>query len=308
MRILISGSSGFLGKNLQKYIKDNKISHDFLFPSSKAFDCLNIDNMRNYIENKKIDVIVHMAAKCGGILANKNSPADFLRDNTQMGLNIYECAREYGIQKVYSLGSVCSYPVNCPTPFKEKDLWNGSPEITNAAYGQSKRTLLMLSQTYREQYGIGGAFFLPANLYGSYDHFDLKNSHVIPALINKFVNAKEKNIDKVDIWGDGSPSREFLYAPDLCEAIIKAIDLNIDENEPINIGNGKEVVISDLAETIKKLVGFEGKIVYTGEVSNGQPRRRLDVSRAKKILGFKAKTKLEKGLQETIKYYQSTKI
>ncbi len=307
--VVITGSSGFLGKNLQEYIKSSNLKDfNFLFPKSKDFNCLDLDNMRNYIENKRVDIVIHLAAKCGGILANKNSPADFLRDNTLMGLNIYEIAREYNIQRVYSLGSVCSYPVNCPVPFKETDIWNGPAESTNFPYGQAKRTLMMLSQTYREQYGVGGAFFLPANLYGSFDHFDLKNSHVIPALINKFVNATATNQKEVNCWGTGMISREFLYAKDCCSAIIQALQLNLDEKDPINLGNGKEIFIKELAETIAKLTGYKGKVVFTGEVSDGQPRRCLDVSRSKKILKWKAQTSLKKGLEETIKYFNSIKI
>lgn len=308
-QILITGGGGFLGKNLQRYIKKHKLNkiYNFLFPSSKEFNCLDLTNMHQYVESK-IDVIVHMAAKCGGILANKNSPADFIRDNTQMALNIYEFARHQEVKTVYSLGSVCSYPLNCPIPFKEKDLWNGAAEPTNFPYGQSKRTLLMLGQTYREQYGIGGAHLIPANMMGEFDNFDLTTSHVIPALIHKFINAKEKNLPEVNVWGDGSASREFLFAEDCCEAIIKSIQIELNERDPINIGNGKEVVISDLAELIKTLVGFEGSIVYTGEVSNGQPRRCLDVSGAEKLLGWKAKTPLTDSLSKVINYYNLSKV
>lgn len=652
--ILFTGANGFLGRNFQDFVKNNKLSekYNFLFPSSKQFNCLDMDNMRIFLESKKIDIIIHAAAICGGILANKNSPAQFLRDNTQMSINIYECAREYMIDKVYSLGTVCSYPMNCPIPFNEKDIWNGQPEITNMPYGVAKRTLLMLSQTYRQQYNIGGAHLIPANMYGkcfsadtlvatptgfknikdfksgdlvyglnpqthnveiekvthtqvtttnefinfsgsiidfkvtpehkiyyktntnfqkkeasyfieragkshgqirfasnnalvsqveysdeidlseyidsgheikngmvrdhkhshshwipikyktkdffeflgfymsegsqangtnqisisqnqnvnkytcaqienllkrmnlpiqndserfyfssrlwcnfikknnigysdekhipqkflhaplelletiffsmmmgdgnksfsrystkscklkdqiillsmvlgiqigkiyqergcwritfrkfkkpavkykniSYevlnepekvycitteknhiiyagrnnkfgwigqcDHFDLINSHVIPALINKFTTAKKENLEEVKCWGTGGKdaSREFLFAEDCCAAIMQAVILEVDEHEPINIGNGKEIYISDLANQIAQLINYKGKITFTGEVSNGQPRRCLNVSRAKKILQWKAKTNLKSGLIKTIEWYSA---
>jgi GDP-L-fucose synthase len=205
---------------------------------------------------------------------------------------------------VYTLGSVCSYPLNCPTPFKEDDIFNGYPESTNAPYGQAKRTLMMLGNTYREQYGIAGAHLIPVNLFGPHDHFDLVNSHVIPALINKFVNAVDKGLSTVRCWGTGLATREFFYAEDAAKAIVSAVYQSLDTELPINLGTGKEISIKELAHLIAKLVGFDGEVLFTGEVSDGQPKRRLDVSRAKEMLNFEADTNLLTGLVKTITWYQ----
>jgi len=237
-------------------------------------------------------------------LANKNSPADFLRDNTQMALNIYEAAREHHIKYVYSLGSVCAYPKYCPIPFREDDIWNGAAEETNFPYGQAKRTLLMLGQTYRQQYQLGGAHLIPVNMYGEYDNFDLTNSHVIPALIRKVHHASKNHLPTVECWGTGEATREFLYAGDAAEAIVKAINMQLDTNLPINLGTGTDISIKELAVLIATLMDYKGELVFTGEVSDGQPKRVLDVSRAKKILDWKANTSFLEGLLRTISWYR----
>ena len=293
MRIFITGGTGFLGKHVFEEFSKNET----FAPSSKEVDCLEAKELNYFVYKYKPDVILHMAASCGGILANQNSPADFLRDNTQMALNIYEAARNNDIKYVYSLGSVCMYPKFCPVPFKEDDIWNGPAEETNFPYGQAKRTLLMLSQTYRNQYEIKGAHLIPVNLYGPYDHFDLTNSHVIPALINKFTNASKNNLPFVECWGSGEATREFLFAEDAAEAISKTVLTGFDSNLPINLGTGTDISIKDLASLIKELTEFKGDIKFTGEVSDGQPKRLLDVSRAKKLLNWTAKTSLRKGRQ-----------
>lgn len=302
-RVLITGGTGFLGKHLQeKFLNHPEI--DPIFIGSKDYNLIDSDQVAEAFAEYAPHVVLHCAAVCGGILANKNRPADFIRDNTQMALNVYEIARLTEVQKVYSLGSVCAYPLHCPVPFKEDDIWNGKPEITNFPYAQAKRTLLLLSQSYREQYGIGGAHLIPVNLFGPSDHFDLINSHVIPALINKFVNAVKEKKQTVECWGTGEATREFLYAGDAAEAIVKAITSKLDTDLPINLGTGKDISIKDLAYLIGSLTGFTGQIIFNGQVSDGQPKRRLDVSRAKQLLDFEAKTSLRDGLINTIEWYR----
>jgi len=306
--VLCTGATGFLGKHVQDtfepYIVNNDYFVAFLGSNGGRGDLASPALAYDVFSRYEPDVVVHMAAVCGGILANKNAPAKFLSTNLQMGLNIFELAVQFKVKYVYTLGSVCSYPKYCPVPFKEDDIWNGYPEETNAPYGFAKKGLLMLGNTYREQYGVRGAHLIPVNLYGPYDHFDLVNSHVIPALINKFTDAIQNNKDTVYCWGTGAASREFLYAGDAAKAIVQAVTTGLDTELPINIGTGDEITIKDLAYLIAKLTGFEGNIEFTGEVSDGQPKRRLDVSRAKEIMGFEAKTKLLEGLVRTISWYQ----
>lgn len=324
MKILVTGGHGFLGKHITKEL----IKHGYdiydgyaLFnqpwqkpqdkevwrPGRVDFDATSQLSADWGVQAFQPDVILHMAALCGGILANKNSPADFLHKNVDMSSNIFHAAHKHGCKRVYTLGSVCAYPKHCPTPFKEDDLWNGYPEETNAPYGMSKRLLLMLGQTYRQQYGIGGVHFIPVNMYGEHDHFDLTNSHVIPALIRKFDTAIEKNLSTVECWGTGEATREFLYAGDAAEAIIKAINNELDTSLPINLGTGKDISIKDLSHLIGDLSGFTGEIVFNGAVSDGQPRRMLDVSRAKDMMGWAAKTDLKTGLLKTIQWFRENK-
>lgn len=306
MRILVTGGTGFLGKHVSAEL--NKSNNDIFTPSSKDLDLTNRRKTELYINDLKPDAILHMAALCGGILANKNSPADFLHKNVDMGSNIYYAAMQVGCKKIYSLGSVCGYPKYCPTPFQEDNLWNGYPEETNAPYGMSKRLLLMMHQTYRAQYGFKGAHLIPVNLYGEYDHFDLVNSHVIPALINKFTTAVKNNSPYVECWGTGEATREFLYAGDAAAAISKAVLTDFDSDLPINLGTGKEISIKDLAHLIKDLTGYTGDIVFNGTVSDGQPKRMLDVSRAKELLGWTADTSLRSGIAKTISWYLDSHV
>jgi nucleoside-diphosphate-sugar epimerase len=315
VKIVVTGASrnSFLGWHVRKAFApykaagpEDKFKHYIIYTGSE-YNLVECSHTRQLFIDHQPDVVVHMAAKCGGILANKNSPADFLSDNTYMSLNMYAVAREMQLKRMYTLGSVCSYPKHCPVPFQEDDLFNGYPEETNAPYGQSKRTLLMLGQTYREQYDIGGAHLIPVNMYGENDHFDLTNSHVIPALINKFINAKENDLPSVPVWGTGDATREFLYAGDCAEAIVKAVMTGLDTPDPINIGTGKDISIKDLAYLLRQIIEYTGEIVFTGEVSDGQPERRLDVSRAKDVLGFEAQTDLEDGLKKTIAWYMKNR-
>lgn len=323
MKILVTGATGFLGQHIIEEFKavnmsswlvnealnlDDKYKYyDVVSVGSKQCNLTNANDTERLFKEHKPDIVLHAAALCGGILANKNSPADFIHVNTMMGLNIFKTALKFGTEYVYTLGSVCAYPELCPTPFKEENIWSGYPEKTNAPYGMAKRMLLMLQNSYREQYGIKGAHLIPINLYGKNDHFDLVNSHVVPALINKFVNAIQKNLPTVECWGTGEATRELFYVEDAARVIVKAIEQKLDTELPINLGTGVNIPIKGLAELIAKLTGFTGEIVFTGEVSDGQLKRRLDVSRAKAMLGWEAEVNLEDGLKRTIEWYRENK-
>lgn len=301
-KLLIIGGNGFLGKHIQKELH-NLTGYEIAVPTSKELNLLDNSNTLQYLEYSKPDVVLFAAAVCGGIGINSKRPGDFIYLNTQMGLNIFDACIRSGVKRLYTLGSVCSYPVNCPTPFREDDIWNGYPELTNSPYGIAKRHLMVMGNAYRSQFGLGGAHLIPVNLYGEEDHFDLDNSHVIPALIRKFINAVDNNLPEVYCWGTGVATREFLYAGDAAKAIVKAIDCGLDTELPINLGTGEDISIKDLAELIKELTGYNGKIIFTGEVSDGQPKRLLDVSRAKELLQFTANTDLKSGIIKTIKWY-----
>jgi GDP-L-fucose synthase len=303
--ILITGGTGFLGKHLLPKLQSH--GYDIWAPSSKELDLLDNEQAFHQIYSYKPDIILHMAAICGGILANKNSPADFLHKNVDMASVVFHAAKEIKCQRVYTLGSVCAYPKFCPTPFKEENLWNGYPEETNAPYGMAKRLQLLLGQTYRQQYGIGGAHLIPVNMYGEYDHFDLTNSHVIPALIHKFDLGNMHKRPFVPCWGTGEATREFLYAGDAADAITKVITTDFDSPLPINLGTGKNISIKELASLIGRLMNYQEEIRFTEEVSDGQPDRLLDVSRAKELLGWTAQVSLKEGLKRTIEWYYQNK-
>jgi GDP-L-fucose synthase len=305
MKILVTGGTGFLGKHVQQAF--SKSRNELWFPSSKDLNLLDSRASEEAIAYIQPDTILHMAAVCGGILANKNSPADFLHKNLDMASNIFHAARKVGCKNVFTLGSVCAYPKNCRTPFIEANLWDGYPEETNAPYGIAKRVLLMLGKTYREQYGIGGTHLIPVNMYGEHDHFDLTNSHVIPALIRKFDNAITNNLPEVECWGTGKATREFLYAGDCAQAIVRAVESGLTADEPINLGMGKDITIEDLASLVAELTGYLGKIKFTGEVSDGQPKRLLSVYRAQSLLDWNANTTLRDGLVRTIRWYRANK-
>lgn len=305
MTIFITGGNGFLGKHVKNLMSYAKIP--YVAPKSSQLNLLNFDKLCNYLDAYQPTSILHMGAICGGIVKNSHVPADFLRDNTQMALNIYESARRCNIKNIYSLGSVCMYPLHCPAPFKEDDIWNGPAEPTNFPYGQAKRTLMMLGQTYRQQYGFIGAHLIPVNMYGIYDSFDDEKSHVIPALIKKFIHAKENNLPYIELLGSGRATREFLFAQDAASAIVKVVSTNFDCDLPINLGVGKDISIKDLASLIKKLTECNVEIIFRDDGLDGQPKRLLDVSRAKSLLNWEATTSLTDGLKQTIEWYQANK-
>ena len=298
-KILITGSAGFLGHHLVSRLKD---SYDLLLPSSSEVNIKDWEEVYDYISDNAPDTIIHLAAVCGGIGANQKSPADFFWQNSLMGLNILGASSHFKIKKLITLGSVCSYPKFTPVPFKEEDIWNGYPEETNAPYGIAKKNLLVGCQTFNEQHGDNFIHLIPVNMYGEYDDFDPQSSHVIPALLRKFIEGKENKSSHIEVWGDGSASREFLYAGDCAEAIALAIE-NYNSPEPLNIGTGEEILIKDLVHMIRDVVGFKGEVVFDPTKPNGQPRRCLDTSRAKKELNFTATTSFEEGLLKTYNWY-----
>ena len=307
-KLLITGSGGFLGKHVKKSAYFNNFNHDtnfeILIPRSKDLDMTDQDCVMSYFDQHKPDIVLHMAAFCGGIGLNKKQPADLTHLNLKMGTNLFDAVHKYKPEYLYTLGSVCAYPMYCPIPFKEEDILKGQAEPTNAGYGFAKKALFMLQQEFRKQYGLKGAHLVPVNMYGEYDHFDLENSHVIPALINKFDTAIKEGKPSVECWGTGEATREFLYAGDAAEVIVKAVFNRMDISEPVNLGTGRDISIKDLAYLIAEIVDFNGDIVFTGEVSDGQPKRRLDVTRAKEVLGWEAKIGLKEGLKRTVNWYR----
>lgn len=298
-RVVVTGGDGFLGRHLVAKIKAKKPKSIFVpkitqYDLRKYEDCLKVA--------KKGDVVIHLAANVGGIGYNREFPATLFDDNILMGTFMMMAGRAAKVKKYVALGTICAYPKFTPVPFKEKDLWMGYPEETNAPYGLAKKMQLVQAQAYRQQYGFNAIFLLPVNLYGPGDNFNPKSSHVIPALIRKFVEAERKNKKEVVVWGTGGASREFIYVDDASEAILLATE-KYNKSDPVNIGAGFEITIKDLVVLIQKLTGFSGKIVWDKTKPDGQPRRMLDVSLAKKEFGFKAKTKFENGLRETIGWY-----
>ena len=309
MKVLVTGGTGFLGRNISRHLPKFLSEHtEILIRSigSDPYDLRCQQACRKAIEYYQPDVIVHAAGSVGGIGANQENHGKFMYENLVMGANMIERARLYSDKykpiKFILLGTVCAYPKFTPVPFKEEELWNGYPEETNAPYGIAKKALMKLLDTYHEQYGMNGVNLIPVNMYGPHDHFNLTSSHVIPALILKFYNAMRNHEREVTLWGTGTVSREFLYAPDCCEAIALAIQNDIGP-EPINIGSGSEITIGNLATEIAEQMGFEGDILYDTSKPDGQPRRCLDVSKAKEKLGFEAKTDLQTGLQRTIEWF-----
>lgn len=300
-KYLLTGGSGFLGKYVySKLIQRGVDKKNIIIPRSSEYDLRKWDNCIRLLEN--VDIVIHLAANVGGIGYNIKYPGTLFYDNAVMGIQLMEAARQKNIEKFVATGTVCAYPNLTDVPFKEEDLWNGFPEITNAPYGIAKKILHVQSESYRKQYGFNSVFLLPVNLYGPGDHFHLEHSHVIPALIMKFVDAIENNIESVTVWGSGKPSREFLYVEDAAEGIILALE-NYNRSDPVNLGSSQEIRIIDLVDLIKDLTGYSGEIIWDHSKPDGQPRRKLDISKAEKELGFRAKTKLDDGLKKTIDWY-----
>jgi len=302
-KIIVTGGVGFLGKFVVKKLKGRNCK-DIFIPKIEEYDLRDLDAVKRMYRDAKGDIVIHLAAVVGGIGANRENPGSFFYDNLIMGIQLIEQARLMGIEKFIAIGTICAYPKFTPVPFKEEDLWNGYPEETNAPYGLAKKMLLVQSQAYRKQYGFNSIYLLPVNLYGPGDNFDPKSSHVIPALIKKFYDAKINNEDKVVVWGTGKATREFLYVEDCAEAIVLATE-KYNKPDPINIGAGFEISIKDLAYKIKDIIGFKGNILWDKTKPDGQPRRCLDTKKAEKEFGFKAKTKFNEGLRKTIEWYIS---
>lgn len=302
-KILLTGGAGFLGYHIVKNLvqKRGVSKNQIIIPRSRNVDLRVWENCKKVVSNS--DLVIHLAARVGGIGFNQSNPATLFYDNIIMGTQLMEAARLEGVRKFVQVGTVCSYPKFTPAPFKEENFWDGYPEETNAPYGIAKKTLLVMAQSYRQQYGMNIIYLIPVNLYGPKDNFDLESSHVIPALIRKFTDAIDKKEEKVIVWGTGKASREFLYVEDAAEAIIAAAE-RYDKSDPINIGTGKEITIKQLVDLIAQLVGFKGQIFWDTSRPDGQPRRCLDTSRAKREFGFEAKTDLVSGLKTTIEWYR----
>jgi len=300
-RIVVTGGAGFLGQHVVRTLQERGCT-EIVVPRRSQYDLTREANIERLYADAQPQVVIHLAAVVGGIGANRANPGRFLYDNLIMGTVLMEYARQAGVEKFVGIGTICSYPKFTPVPFREEHLWNGYPEETNAPYGLAKKMLLVQGQAYREQYGFNAIHLLPVNLYGPGDNVDLESSHVIPALIRKCLEAVERGEPEIVCWGDGTPTREFLYVADCAEAIVLAAEC-YNGAEPVNIGTGFEISIKDLVELIAELTGFQGQIVWDTSKPNGQPRRCLDTSRAEELFGFRAKTTFREGLRRTIAWY-----
>lgn len=300
-RVVVTGGSGFLGKHVQKELISAGVKPDrMVIPRSSENDLRDFGTAKRVVAGA--DLVIHLAARVGGIGFNQKFPGELFFDNAAMGLNVIEASRQAGVQKILMVGTICAYPAHTPVPFREENLWNGYPEETNAPYGIAKKSMLVMLDAYRKQYGMNGVFLLPVNLYGPEDNFDPEHSHVIPALIRRFVEAKETNAPFVTLWGDGTPTREFLYVEDAARGIVQACE-RYNSSEPVNLGSAEEYAIRDLAQLIQKQVGYTGAIQWDTSRPNGQARRKLDVSKAEKLFGFKSEIGFEEGLERTIQWW-----
>ena len=304
-RILLTGGHGFLGGFIAAELQRRNPAA-LLMPRVPELDLRDASAVRAYLGENRPNLVIHAAAVVGGIGANRQHPGRFFYANAVMGLHLIEESRLAGVEKFVCLGTICAYPKHTPIPFREDDLWNGYPEETNAPYGLAKKMLLVQLQSYRQEYSFNGVFLLPVNLYGPRDNFDLETSHVIPAMIRKFIEARERSERQVVLWGDGSPTREFLYVEDAAAGVVAAAE-RYDGAEPVNLGRGEEIAIRDLARLIAAKTGYTGDIIWDATKPNGQPRRMLDVSRAEREFGFRATTSFESGLEQTIAWYESSR-
>ncbi len=302
-RVCVTGGAGFLGSYILEGLKQRGAREVFV-PLIEEYDLVQQRDILTVLDRANPDVVLHLAAHVGGIGANRLHPAEFFYDNLMMGVQLmHECWKR-GVEKFVALGTVCAYPKFTPVPFREEELWNGYPEETNAPYGLAKKMMLVQSQSYRQQYGFNSIFLVPVNMYGPRDNFNLQTSHVIPALIRKCVEAKEEGRAEVVLWGDGSPTREFIFARDAAEGILLAAE-HYNASDPVNLGSGREISIRDLATLIARLTGFAGGFVWDTSQPNGQPRRALDTSKAEALFGFRARTSFEEGLRETVDWFQA---
>ncbi len=301
--VVVTGGAGFLGSFVMDKLRERGVAKAFA-PRSAEYDLCNVDAIRRLLADTRPDIVIHLAAKVGGIGANREHPGKFFYENLMMGVQLlHECCQA-NVPKTVLAGTICAYPKHTPVPFREEDLWNGYPEETNAPYGLAKKMLLVQSQAYRAEYGYNSIYLLPVNLYGPRDNFDPASSHVIPALVKKCIEARDQRADHIEAWGDGSATREFLYVEDAAEGILLATE-RYDESDPVNLGSSHEISIKDLTETIARLTGFQGQIRWDTTKPNGQPRRKLDTQRAEQKFGFKAVTPFEEGLKRTIEWYEN---
>ncbi len=304
-RVVVTGGAGFLGSFVLEELR-RRGAKDIFVPRSKDYDLVQMDAVKALYRDTRPTIVLHLAARVGGIGANRDNPGKFFYDNLMMGVQLIEAGRQVGLRKLVALGTICAYPKFCPVPFKEEDIWNGYPEETNAPYGLAKKMLLVQSAAYRQQYGFDSVVLFPVNLYGPRDNFDLHTSHVIPALVRKCVEARERGEKKIVVWGTGAASREFLHARDAAEGIVAAAE-RYEKSEAVNLGAGFEIKIRDLVPLVARLCRFEGDLVWDTTKPDGQPRRMLDTSKALREFGWKARIGFEEGLRETVEWFEQNR-
>ena len=304
-RVCVTGGAGFLGKVVVRKLRERGVK-DVFIPHIEDYDLVKLEDINRMLKDANTNMIIHLAAQVGGIGANREHSAEFFYNNLMMGVQLMHCAWETSVEKFVAIGTICAYPKFTPVPFNEANLWDGYPEETNAPYGLAKKMLLVQAQSYRQQYGYNAIFLLPVNLYGPGDNFNPKSSHVIPALIRKCIEANEAGLEEIEVWGDGSPTREFLYIEDAAEGILLAAE-KYNGPEPVNLGSGYEISIKDLVKLIARLTGYKGSLIWDTSKPNGQPRRALDTNRACNYFGFQAKMGFEEGLKNSIEWYRANR-